>query len=168
MPQFIQLGNLFINTSHIIYVDFGDKNEVLLVLASIDKEAYGKQFLASEEIEFSVESPEYHALRTWLSENCQTLVPFHEKVLEAGKVDESKTSEHLDKPEQKKQFEQAALNLYNEIQYQGLSTEVIREFLCNFTEHVINNIVPSDLEQASDMKSIKQIAQGIDDMKEVL
>jgi hypothetical protein len=76
MPQFIQLGNLFINTSDIVYVDFSDDNSVMLILSSIDKEAYGRQFLASEEMRFSAETPEYHALRTWLLGSCLMLVPF--------------------------------------------------------------------------------------------
>lgn len=79
MPQFIQLGNLFINTSDIIYVDFSNEKEALLILSSMDKEAYGRQFLASEEMQFSAETPEYHALRMWLIGNCLMLSPFPEK-----------------------------------------------------------------------------------------
>lgn len=61
-------------------------------------------------------------------------------------------------------FEQAAQNLYNEIEYQGLSTEVIRQFLNQFAVHVISNVVPNDLLQSSNMKSIEQIVQEMRDM----
>lgn len=64
-----------------------------------------------------------------------------------------------------KQFEQAAQHLYNEIEYQGLSTEVIREFLCTFAEHVLAHVVPNDLQESSTKKPIREIVQSIEDME---
>jgi hypothetical protein len=83
MLQFIQLGDIFISIKDIIYADFSDGNSVMLVLRALDKEAYGRRFVANEEMQFSAETPEYHALRKWLVENSLPLVPFPEKVLEA-------------------------------------------------------------------------------------
>lgn len=65
----------------------------------------------------------------------------------------------------KRQFEQAAQRLYNEIEYQGLGTEVIREFLCSFAEHVLAHVAPNDLQESSSKKPIREIAQSIDDME---
>lgn len=62
------------------------------------------------------------------------------------------------------QFSQAAQNLYNEIEYQGLSTEVIRQFLNQFAVHVLSNVVPNDLLQSTNMKPIEQIVQEMNDM----
>lgn len=62
------------------------------------------------------------------------------------------------------QFSQAAQNLYNEIKYQGLSTEVIRQFLNQFAVHVLSSVVPDDLLQSTNMKPITQIVQEMKDM----
>lgn len=65
----------------------------------------------------------------------------------------------------KKQFMQAAQLLHNEIEYQGLDTEVIREFLCTFAEHILVHVVPNDLQESSIKKPIREIVQSIDDME---
>lgn len=70
-------------------------------------------------------------------------------------------------PEHKRQFEQGTKNLMACIDVNPHDYETIRFFLCSFAEHVIGHIVPSDLQQSSTIKSIKQIAQDIDDMEQV-
>lgn len=87
--QFIQLGDIFINIKDIIYIDFSDKDSVMLVLRSLDKEAYGRQFIANEEMQFSAGTPEYHALRKWVAKNSIMLVSFPQEVLESVESEEN-------------------------------------------------------------------------------
>lgn len=79
VAAFLQLGELFINPEHIVYVDFSDASTVLLILRSLDKEAYGRQFMASEEIRFTSDSQEYYILRLWLEANSLQLMPLKEE-----------------------------------------------------------------------------------------
>lgn len=80
-PQFIQLGPLFINIADIVYVDFTDENSCMVVLRSLDKKEY--VFLpASETLQFSNETKEYHALRAWLGRRTEVLVPQYEQVVD--------------------------------------------------------------------------------------
>jgi len=83
--SFLQLGGLFINPEHIVYVDFSEASTALLILRSLDKEAYGRQFMASEEIRFPSDSEEYHLLRLWLEMNSLQLMPLKEEKLKEGK-----------------------------------------------------------------------------------
>ncbi len=71
MNTFIQLGDLFINPDHIIYVDFTDEHSCMLVFQSMDKESDR----VPEEIQFSKEKPEYWALKTWLAKHSEVLTP---------------------------------------------------------------------------------------------
>ncbi len=59
------------------------------------------------------------------------------------------------------QFDHATRNLMSIIDCQAHDKERIRQFLCSFAEHVVENITPIDL----DRKAMREIIERIPDME---
>lgn len=79
-PCFIQLGAIFININDIIYVDFSDEHSCMVTLRSLDMKEYG-HLVASETMQFSDDTREYHALRAWLAQRTEVLVPQYKQIV---------------------------------------------------------------------------------------